>query len=168
RDWDEERDLENTKDELQLFSKLMGHPLRVEAIHGGIERTIGELIMIADYKIMEPGLSAETAASRLRRIGILVRNHEIMISNTAPGIKTILRDTSWANNHYKILERLPDAKRVEPRVYYPGCNSRGVSLPMIMISDGYYSESSTESTATEQPAEPDMFANPKKDEDLPF
>jgi len=35
------------------------------------------------------------------------------------------------------LERLPGALKVEPRTYYPGCKSRGVSLPLAMISEGF-------------------------------
>jgi putative DNA primase/helicase len=137
KDWDEEKSLELTKDEYQLFTKIMGHPITIETQHSRIERTIGETILISTGQINEIDLSRESASNRLRRLGIIIHENEVFISNTADGIKKIITNTAWNNNHNKILERLPGALKVEPRTYYPGCKSRGVSLPLAMISEGF-------------------------------
>ena len=161
KDWDEEKGLELTKDEYQLFTKIMGHPIKIEGAYGVIERTIGETILIANRDISEYNLTAESAANKLRRVGIIVHEKQIFISNTADGIKNIIKNTSWANNHNKILERLPNAGKVDPRVYYPGCKSRGISLPLEMISDGAQFFNVVPKIADPSPASNDK-------DDLPF
>lgn len=135
RDWNEERGLELTKDEFQLFSKIMGTIVRVESSSGALDRSIGELILASCEKLDIYGLSAQSAADRLRRIGILVVANRILISNTADGIKDMIKGTSWDKNHNRILERIPGAERVEPRDYFPGGKARGVSLPLSMLMD---------------------------------
>lgn len=129
KDWTEEKGLELTKDEHQLFAIIMGYVLKTDAEYGTIERSIGELILIAAGLLDEIKLDRIPAAARLRRQGIMVKDNLIIISNTAPGIKVIVKNTSWGSNHNKILERLPNAVKVSPRTFYPGLQSRGVGLP---------------------------------------
>ncbi|MBL4809047.1 MAG: hypothetical protein JKY43_03190 [Phycisphaerales bacterium] len=157
KDWTEEKGLELTKDEYQLFTTIMGYQIKIESSYGILERTIGESILIASNKINEPQITPDSATKKLRRIGIIVTNDEIWLSNTADGIKNIIRNTSWAHNHNKILERLPDSGKIEPRVFYPGCKSRGISLPISMITDGIESFH-VDST----------IGQPLTDDDLPF
>lgn len=136
RDWTEEKGLELTKDEYQLFGRLMGHVTRIESQFGIVDRSIGEIILIAANKSSELGISADTANNRLRRLGFKVGDGRLLISNTADGIISIIKDTSWANNYNKILERLPGAMKVGPRTYFPGLKARGVSLPLTMVTEG--------------------------------
>lgn len=167
REWDEERGLELTKDEYQLFNKIMGASLRCEGQYGAVDRGIGELILITTGKIIDPAVLDTSATNRLRRAGILVHDQKIYISNTAGEIKSLIKDTAWGNNHYKILERLPGAEKVAPRVYYPGCNSRGVSIPMELISEGY-DQMEYRKPVTVSNDIPDYFSNEKDSDDLPF
>lgn len=136
KDWSEEKGLELTKDEYQLFGKLIGHITRVETEFKTIERTIGELILIACNLRTEIGCSPAAASNRLRRLGFMIKDNMLLISNTADGIMSIIRDTSWSSNYNKILERLPGAVKVEPRTYFPGLKSRGVGLPLTMVIEG--------------------------------
>ncbi len=135
RDWTEERGLDLTKDENQLFGKLMGCMISIDTDHGRIERTIGELILVSLDMRMEFGLSNQSAHSRLRRMGILLKDGRILIANQSDSISNIIRDTPWSKNYNRILERLPGAEKVEPRTYFPGMKSRGVSIPMSMVTD---------------------------------
>jgi len=135
RDWTEERGLDLTKDENQLFGKLMGCMISIDTDHGRIERTIGELILVSLEMRMEFGLSNQSAHSRLRRMGILLKDGRILIANQSDSISNIIRDTPWSKNYNRILERLPGAEKVEPRTYFPGMKSRGVSIPMSMVTD---------------------------------
>lgn len=147
RDWNEERALELTKDEFQLFSRLMGHITRIEGNSGTVERSIGELILASCENLDLIGIAPVTASDRLRRLGFLVKNDQILISNTAEGVKSIIRGTSWENNHNRILERLPGATKVNAVNFYPGGKSRGTALPLEMLS-------------------PDIIV--KKEDELPF
>ena len=135
KDWTEEKGLEATKDENQLFSLLMGQIIEVEAQFGNIKRSIGEVIIIAANLKTELGVTVETANNRLRRSGIMVINDLIYISNTAQGIKEIIKNTSWASNHNKVLERMPGAVKCDNRMFYPGLKSRSVSIPLSMLQD---------------------------------
>lgn len=136
RDWTDERGLELTKDEYRLFGRLMGFVTKVETELGIKERTIGELILIASRFRTELGLSADVASNRLRRLGFRITKDKVNISSTADSIVSMLRDTPWVNNYNKILERLPGAEKVEPMTYFPGIRSRGVSVPLSMVTDG--------------------------------
>lgn len=159
RDWSEEKGLELTKDEYQLFSKIMGHTMKVEAEYKIVERSVGELILLAANKDSELGLTPETASKRLKRSGIMVSSdgNMIYLANTADAIKSIIRNTPWSNNHNKILERLPGAQKISSRTYYPGCNSRGVAVPMGMITDGLESKADIPNSFREVP-----------DDEMPF
>lgn len=159
RDWTEERGLELTKDEYRLFGKLTGYVTKVETDRGHIDRSIGELILIASHSRTEMGVTAEMASNRLRRLGFMVKDDRVMISNTADGITNIIKDTPWLNNYNKILERLPGAQREEPKVYFPGIKSRGVSVPLSMVTDG----------TSDIPLEvPRVASWINKDDDFPF
>jgi putative DNA primase/helicase len=135
RDWTEERGLELTKDEYQLFGRIMGHITSLETETGRIDRSIGEIIMVAIGLRSEYGSSQYAAQSRLRRLGIMVKDDRILIANQSEGITSIIRDTAWSKNYSRILERLPNAERVEPRTYTPGIKSRGVSVPLSIVTE---------------------------------
>jgi hypothetical protein len=160
RDWTEEKGLELTKDEYRLFGKLMGHVTRIESERGVIERTIGELILISQNLRTEMNVTSQAAENRLRRLGFMVKNGRILISNTSDGVSNIIKDTSWSNNYNKILERLPDARKEEPRTYFPGIKSRGVSVPLKMVSED------ASQMAIEIPYA--MAKNGEEKDDMPF
>lgn len=157
KDWNEERGLELTKDEYQLFARIMGHVTKVEGQYGAVERSVGELILTASYKMDMLYVSADTAKDKLRRLGVLVVNDEIYISNTAEGIKNIVRGTSWEKNHHTVLARLKDAKKIAQRSYGPGGQSRGISLPLSMLLDGFTPDQTVFS-----------INNTQNDDDMPF
>lgn len=135
RDWNEEKTLEQTKDESMLFGKIMSHIVMIDTIYGHKERAVGELLSIAHTDSDDPLVTKEAAEVRLRRMGVILKSDCFIISNTSPEIQKIVRETAWSKNHNKILERIPGAERVEPRVFFPGHSSRGVSLPISLITD---------------------------------
>lgn len=136
RDWTDERSLELTKDEYRLFGKLMGHITRVETERGHMERSVGELILIASRHRTEFGMSPEVASNRLRRLGIMVKDNRILFANNADNLASILKDSPWSNNYNKILERLPGAEKEDGKTYNPGLRARGVSVPLNMVTEG--------------------------------
>lgn len=153
RDWDEEKGMEQTKDEFQLFTKITSFVVRIETNHGHVERTIGELIMVASGQQDDGSLQKETAHDRIRRIGIMARDDQFLIANNSPAIKDILKNTPWQRGHNKILERLPDAEKIGPRLFVVGLNSRSVGIKYELLTEG------KEKPENEQT---------KTDDDLPF
>ena len=153
RDWDEEKGMEQTKDEFQLFTLITSYVVRMESQNGFLERTIGELIMFASGKESDSSFVKEYAVDRLRRIGILVRDDDFLIANNSPQIKEILKNTPWQRGHNKVLERLPNAKKMDPRLFVPGLNSRSVAINIDLLMEG---------------KEIPLNAENKKDDDLPF
>lgn len=141
--WEDEIGLEHTRDELQLFERLMTHQLRVEGIDGRtVERTIGELINVAAGLVSEnmKGVYRKESDQILRRNGFLVntKTSRVYISTSnASSVFRILKDTNWANNFGRILERLPDARSESSRTFTNGLKSRCVSIPLgSLVDDG--------------------------------
>jgi putative DNA primase/helicase len=141
RDWDDEKGLEQTKDEFQLFALITSYVVKMESQQGFLERTIGELIMFASGKQSDAAFYKDFAADRLRRIGIIVRDDDFLIANNAPGIKEILKNSPWQRGHNKVLERLPNAEKMDPRLFVPGLNSRSVSLKYDLLMEGLKKDS---------------------------
>ena len=137
KNWDEEKGMQLTKDELQLFSILSGEPLKIEGEMSSYERSIGELVMIASGQHYDFRLNIDSVTDLLKRVGIIVRGDRVNFSNNSPRIKRIINQTAWANNHGRILERLDGAKKETSRTYYPGHSSRGVSVPIELFSEGF-------------------------------
>ena len=47
----------------------------------------------------------------------------------------MIKNTSWKNNHCKVLERLKGAKKENSRQFTPGVSSRSISLPLNVLID---------------------------------
>ncbi len=133
KDWSEEKGLELTKDEWQLWNVLTSHIIKVEGDYGLKERNIGELLKLSGNYDTDLAVTVGNADKALRRVGIMVNGDSILVSNTSPEIKKIVRNSAWGNNHNKILERLPGAEKENPRTFYPGHAARCVKLPIKMI-----------------------------------
>jgi len=91
---------------------------------GGTKKAIGELVQTCrgeDYG------SVEFAKLALARLGFKVEPDGIYVSNTADGIKRLLRGTPWSVNWSKILRRLPKS-RAQAAMYFgfTGSVSRAV------------------------------------------
>lgn len=167
-DWTDEKGLDQTKDENQLLTVLMLQHLRVETSHSAVDRSIGELIIIAAGFKKDEKTSENSAFDRLRREGILVKGGNFIVSNTAPPIKEMLKGSGWDRNHATILVRLPGATKEKPQTFISGLNSRGVSIPISLIFDGIkegnYTHADNETMVSGRTHE---FTNIKDDE-VPF
>jgi putative DNA primase/helicase len=133
RDWNEEKGLEQTKDEFQLFSRIMSHVTFIDSTHGRVDRTVGELIMYASNFETDISISIDIARARLRRLGIIVTDKQMIIANSSPEIINIIKDSSWSKNYNKVLERIPESEKIDSRKFAPGLNSRAIGLPLSLI-----------------------------------
>ncbi len=125
RDMDEQREeVQGQSDERMLLDYLMQQIVRVKVDHGTSDLAVGELVQAVkagDYTI------SSTAKEALGRIGIKVEAGGLAVSNTADGLKRLLRGTPWSVNWGKILRRLPNS-RTAGVVYFgfTGSESRAV------------------------------------------
>jgi putative DNA primase/helicase len=135
QDWNEEKEGEKVKDEIELFHFLMQWMIRVD---GWGDRTAGELIAIAGgfgpKSIMttdETVIPASIAIARLKRSGIRADSDYIHISSVSSEIKHKLKDTRWSKNYKDILKRLPDSEDTTQR--FTGPTERCTRLPIKLL-----------------------------------
>lgn len=135
KDWTEEQNLDQSKDERSLLAFIMDSMTRVEGEHTTVERQIGELVQIAaaDNMMFSVGTELTNANNRLKRLGIRVENKEIMISNSSDQIRKILKETAWAKNHHRLLLRLPGAYEKQCVRFASGITTRAVAIPLSIL-----------------------------------
>jgi putative DNA primase/helicase len=127
QDWEEMKgEVQGQSDEVALLNHLLQQTVRFQTETITTERTVGELAdMVRRY---EPG--SELAGKALGRIGLRVSDGGLLVSNTADGIKKLLKNTQWSVNWSKVLRRLPDAKIAGVTYFgFSGSDSRAIWVP---------------------------------------
>lgn len=164
KDWSEERQNEQYKDEKRLLTLLMETTVTLDAAGSKWDRSIGELIEIAAEKkettMQHPELiEPYEAHERLKRFGIKVDGDWIYFSNTSDQIRQRLRETMWGKNHNKILQRIKTAEHTDVIRFSPGIVTRAVRIKLSEVLG--FTESSAHST--DKPGE-----GVNDGDDLPF
>jgi putative DNA primase/helicase len=135
QDWSEERGLDEQRDEDMLLNYILEQVIRVEHGYNMVERTIGELVLIASRVKIDEGIGSDIANTRLSRHGIRAAEGYMVVSNNSDWIRRILDKTPWAHGHAKILARIDGARKTEPVRFGGGLLQRGVAIPMHYITD---------------------------------
>ena len=133
KQWNEEKSLDSIKDEQRLFAKIMAASVKVESTIGTVERTVGELCLIAVGRVTEKNIGTHDADNRLRRLGIISTSKYIYFGNNADGIHKLIWDTPWKDNYNLVLQRIEGATKDGTRYYNPGLSQRGTGIPISMI-----------------------------------
>lgn len=133
QDWADQKDeVQGMSDERALLEYLLQQVQRVQTEHGTRDYTVGELVDLAtgsDYT------ASGMAERSLNRIGIKTNNNGIIVSNTADGVKRLLKATPWSVNWGKVLRRLDGAETRGATYFgYVGSESRAVWVPIQQIS----------------------------------
>lgn len=151
KNWDEERAISSTRDEVKLLNHILEQQVRVEGEVGYVERTVGELIQVA-FSLSSDGWSLTTSKSndKLKRIGLKVENDFLLISNSDVNLLKILEKTAWAKNHNKILMRLEGAVAKSSERFASGIITRAVAIPKDIMFKGMEKVVSTPEAAAEQ------------------
>jgi len=103
-------------DQGDCLQTILQARLRLDLERGSAAFTVAELIGMAS----SGGMLRAEAASELGRHGILVVNGGIIVSNTAQGIKRLLRDTQWSGGGWaNLLRSLQGVERTEKPVWFP-------------------------------------------------
>ena len=133
-EFDDERSLMDTKDEIACLKYLMEQQV---IVHNRDDRTmnvaVSELIQAVDN--VEGGIfvTSSIASEVLSRCGIRVELDHIYISNTALWVKSALKDTQWAKNHSRILIRIPGAIASPSMRFAGGLVSRAIQIPLNVL-----------------------------------
>lgn len=137
-------------DQGDCLQTILQARVRVETGKASLTRTVAELIEVTHQSApgvidLNAEISGDTARAELARHGILVHNDErsraadgITVSNTAEGIKRLLRDTPWSNGGWaNLLRSLPGATRTASPVWFPELKAmaRGTRLPQRLLED---------------------------------
>jgi putative DNA primase/helicase len=129
-DWSEHASLESETDEMRLFAHLMTRRVRVNYGGGHREFSIGQAIRNS----MENDDLGRACDEVLGPLGIRVDFDTFTISNSAPEIARMLRDTPWASDWRRPLGMIEGAAKTEKTVYFaPGLAQRGTVLPLELL-----------------------------------
>lgn len=131
-DWSHYREAAEQPDEERCLQHILQHQLRVEGDRGnGYMRTSWELVELARGTSTSMEIGSRAADAHLGRVGIKVEGDQLLISNTAKGLRRILEGTPWTESWATVLSRLPNAKRAGV-VRFTGLAgvSRSVSVPV--------------------------------------
>lgn len=128
QDWEEMKgEVQGQSDEAEMLRYLLQQTIRFQTDHTTSDRTVGELTDMV--RRFEPGY--DFASKALGRLGLRVSDGGLLVSNTADGIKKLLKNTQWSVNWSKILKRLPDAKIAGVTYFgFSGSDSRAVWVPL--------------------------------------
>jgi putative DNA primase/helicase len=136
RDWTEEKNNEESKDEMALLRYITEQSVKMESALRNIDRTVAELVnySVGD-RLGQSDLIAnpEHAHDRLKRCGIKVDADYLIISNTHDQIRKWLAGTQWSKNHNKILGRIVGARAAPSVRFGTGVPTRGVMIPLHFV-----------------------------------
>lgn len=130
--WSEHVALDSVTDERRLFNYLMSRRIRFTVGGSPRELSVGQVI---DGTRTDNDVEAKYYADALGPRGIRVDFDTITISNTADGIREMLRDTAWVNDWKRPLSMLDGAKKCDPVYFAPGLTTRGTVLPLSLLDE---------------------------------
>jgi putative DNA primase/helicase len=131
-DWAAYKESAEQADEDRCLQHILQHQLRVEGDRGnGYMRTVWELVELVRGTATSMEIGSGAAEAHLGRIGVKAEGDQLLISNTAKGVRRILEGTPWTESWGTVLSRLPNAKRAGV-VRFRGLSgvSRAVSVPI--------------------------------------
>jgi putative DNA primase/helicase len=131
-DWSTHQVCHEDSDESQCLCHLLSSMVRVERNNGVENLSVEEVIENARQ---ENSLGSDGAA--LRRIGIRIKNDEILIANSHQGLERCFSDTPWAGAKWRgQLLRISGAYKVpHPVRFGPFSVQKVVSVPLQVIDN---------------------------------
>lgn len=130
-DWTDHASLDSVSDEKRLLSHIMTRRLRVTLPNGSPrELSIGQAI----YECRDQEGHGRAFEDALGSRGIKVKWDSFIVSNTAEGVRDMLKGTQWASDWKRPLGDLDGAEKTKGAEYFsPGLTTRGVVLPITVL-----------------------------------
>ena len=129
--WEPYSQATEVPDELRCIHRILQHQVRVETDEKTYTRTLGELVEIAIHYRMDRDITVRQSAEVLGRHGlkVMIEQKQLLVSNTAEALATILKDTAWSHSWATVLGRLQGATKAGTvRFNGAGAVSRAVAL----------------------------------------
>lgn len=131
-DWTDHASLDSASDEKRLLTYLMSKRIRFTVQGSPREMTVGQAI----YECRDEN-TGRFYAEALGARGIKVDFDTFTVSNSAPGIAELLRDTQWVSDWKRPLAQIDGAEKTRSSVYFsPGIITRGVILATAILMEG--------------------------------
>jgi putative DNA primase/helicase len=130
-DWEPYSQATEVPDEQRCIQRILQHQVRVETDEKTYTRTLGELVEIAVQHRLDRDVTVRQATEVLGRHGLKVvpEQQQLLVSNTAEALATILKDTAWSHSWATVLSRLQGAAKAGTvRFNGAGAVSRAVAL----------------------------------------
>lgn len=135
--WVEQKAAHEDVDEKKCLERIMEHVVRMTVKSGSVERNVAELLeIVRDNDRMLGDISAAAATDVLARLGVKAGERTedgetfptVWISVSHTGIGAILKDTPWARNWAKILNRLPGSRLSDGGIRFGPVKKRAVEV----------------------------------------
>ena len=138
-DWEPYSQTTEVPDEQRCIQRILQHQVRVETDEKTVTRTLGELVEIVGHTMNDMDVSSRQAQENLGRHGLRVDKDadQLLVSNTAEALASILRDTPWSHSWATVLGRLPGASKAgATRFRGVGAISRAIALRISALQRG--------------------------------
>ena len=138
-DWEPYSQTTEVPDEQRCIQRILQHQVRVETDEKTVTRTLGELVEIVGHTMNDMDVSSRQAQESLGRHGLRVDKDadQLLVSNTAEALASILRDTPWSHSWATVLGRLPGASKAgATRFRGVGAISRAIALRISALQRG--------------------------------
>lgn len=133
QDWGMDGDDGVQSDEQALIAEILHQQVLIDCERARQSRSVAELVGLAAHSENDPVIGALDAEASLSRVGIkvAVRDQEqrIVVSESHPEIRRMLRDTPWGGGWARILERIPGGES-HTSIRFHGVRHRAVSFPL--------------------------------------
>lgn len=119
-------------DHQRLYETLLTAPVRLPGLP---DTSIGVLIEVAREKVYDSSIPKDTASNYLQTVGLKVEIEPglppvLLVSNTHPGVKRLLKDTPWMNDWRTVLKQRPGANPTGTKWFAGGYVSKCVALAL--------------------------------------
>jgi len=129
QDWTAERDDTEDSDEFQLLTHILHAQIRVDSTRGVKMRTVSELAEFLAGVVQDIDITADEANRALQRAGLRIKDGCLIVSDSHPELKLVLRDTAWGAGWSRVLERVSGAVKLKA-ARFAGVTHRAVSVPL--------------------------------------
>lgn len=124
QDWEGEGCIDDESDERICLNTILGHIISYTIDNQRVDKSIAEILYNKDASIY--------SIDAIERIGIRVIDDNIVISDSHPAMKSMLKNTPFEKNWAKFLRRLPET---EPKasVRFNGIFNRATAIPYKIV-----------------------------------
>lgn len=133
QDWGFEQDESIDSDETTVMNEVLSAKVEIE-IQGGMRRnrTVAEILQMVSGRINDMEYTRDDGNQALARIGVRLKEGFVLISESHPKLRGILKDTPWGGGWADVISRIGGAERISV-CRFAGMRTRAVKVPESQI-----------------------------------